>query len=72
MRFTIEAGQVYAALFGEAGASGVDPLRLTHLFGSSDPAAIRYCAELGGITTRGAGGVSLSPACQYGPDPAPS
>ena len=31
----------------EAQASGGDPLRLTHLFGISDPAAIRYCAEIG-------------------------
>jgi integrase len=30
----------------EAQASGGDPLRLTHLFGISDPIAIRYCAEL--------------------------
>lgn len=33
-------------LLGEAHASGGDPLRLTHLFGISDPTAIRYCAEL--------------------------
>lgn len=31
----------------EAQASGGDPLQLTQLFGVSDPAAIRYCAELG-------------------------
>ena len=31
----------------EALASGGDPLRLTHLFGISDPTAIRYCAEAG-------------------------
>ncbi len=31
----------------EAHASGGDPLRLTHLFGISDPTAIRYCAESG-------------------------
>ena len=34
-------------LLGEACASGGDPLRLTHLFGISDPTAIRYRAELG-------------------------
>jgi len=34
-------------LLGEAQASGADPLRLTHLFGVSDPTAIRYCAEVG-------------------------
>jgi len=33
-------------LHDEAQASGGDPLRLTHLFGISDPAAIRYCAGL--------------------------
>jgi integrase len=32
---------------GEAGASGGDPLRLTHLFGISDFTAIRYCTETG-------------------------
>ena len=32
-------------LLAEAQASGGDPLRLTHLFGISDPIAIRYCAE---------------------------
>jgi len=37
-------------LLNEALASGGDPLRLTHLFGISDPAAIRYCAELEQIT----------------------
>ena len=26
---------------------GNDPLQLTRLFGISDPAAIRYCAEIG-------------------------
>ncbi len=31
----------------EAQASGGDPLQLTHLFGISDGAAIRYCAEHG-------------------------
>jgi hypothetical protein len=34
-------------LLGEAHASSGDPLQLTHLFGISDPTAIRYCAELG-------------------------
>jgi integrase len=34
-------------LLGEAHASGGDPLQLTHLFGISDPTAIRYCAETG-------------------------
>jgi len=33
-------------LHDEAHASGGDPLRLAHLFGISDPAAIRYCAEI--------------------------
>jgi hypothetical protein len=33
-------------LLGEAHASAGDPLRLTHLFGISDPTAIRYCTEL--------------------------
>ena len=34
-------------LHDEAQASGGDPLRLAHLFGISDQAAIRYCAESG-------------------------
>jgi hypothetical protein len=34
-------------LHAEAQANGGDPLQLTHLFGVSDQAAIRYCAELG-------------------------
>ncbi len=34
-------------LLGQAEASGSDPLQLTHLFGISDPTAIRYCAEIG-------------------------
>ncbi len=34
-------------LLAEAQASGGDPLQLTHLFGVSDPIAIRYCAEIG-------------------------
>jgi integrase len=33
-------------LLEQAQASGGDPLQLTHLFGISDPTAIRYCAEL--------------------------
>jgi hypothetical protein len=32
---------------GEAQASGGDPLKLTHLFGISDPTAIRYCTGAG-------------------------
>jgi hypothetical protein len=35
-------------LLAEAQASGGDPLRLAHLFGISDPTAIRYCADAGG------------------------
>jgi hypothetical protein len=34
-------------LLSEAHATGGDPLKLTHLFGISDPTAIRYCAEAG-------------------------
>ena len=34
-------------LHDEAQTSGDDPLRLAHLFGLSDPTAIRYCAEIG-------------------------
>ncbi len=34
-------------LLGQAQASGGDPLQLMHLFGISDPTAIRYCAEIG-------------------------
>jgi integrase len=34
-------------LLDHAQASGGDPLQLIHLFGISDSAAIRYCAELG-------------------------
>jgi integrase len=34
-------------LLGQAQASGGDPLQLIHLFGISDPTAIRYCAEIG-------------------------
>jgi integrase len=40
-------------LHDEAHASGGDPLRLTHLFGISDPAAIRYCAEISPIDDGG-------------------
>lgn len=36
-------------LHDEAHASGGDPLQLAHLFGISDPAAIRYCAEISRI-----------------------
>ena len=36
-------------LHDEAQASGGDPLRLAHLFGLSDGAAIRYCAEISRI-----------------------
>jgi hypothetical protein len=35
-------------LLAEAQASGGDPLRLAHLFGISDPTAIRYCADADG------------------------
>jgi hypothetical protein len=37
-------------LLSQAQASGGDPLQLTHLFGISDPAAIRYCAETGQLS----------------------
>jgi len=37
-------------LLGEVQDSGGDPLQLTHLFGISDPTAIRYCAELDAAT----------------------
>ena len=40
-------------LHAEAQASGGDPLRLAHLFGISDAAAIRYCAELDAATSPG-------------------
>jgi hypothetical protein len=44
----ITAGSLRAdRLLAEAHATGGDPLALTHLFGISDPTAIRYCAELG-------------------------
>jgi hypothetical protein len=35
-------------LLAEARASGGDPLRLTPLFGISDPTAMRYCADADG------------------------
>ena len=48
MRTGITAQDLRAdRLHAEAQASGGDPLQLTHLFGISDPTAIRYCAELG-------------------------
>ena len=58
-------------LHDEAQASGGDPLRLAHLFGLSDGAAIRYCAELEQITTpdRSLPGFSASPAARRGPGP---
>ncbi len=34
-------------LLAEVHATGGDPLKLTQLFGISDPTAIHYCAELG-------------------------
>lgn len=37
-------------LLSEAHAGDGDPLRLTHLFGISDPTAIRYCTELDATT----------------------
>ena len=37
-------------LLAEAQASDGDPLQLAHLFGVSDPIAIRYCAELDATT----------------------
>jgi integrase len=47
-RAGITAAELRAGrLLDEAVASGGDPLQLTHLFGISDPTAIRYCAELG-------------------------
>ncbi len=49
-RAGITARELRADRFlGEAHASGGDPLKLTHLFGISDPTAIRYCAEIGGM-----------------------
>lgn len=52
-QLTASSGWITAAdlrvgrLRGEVHASSGDPLRLTRLFGISDPAAIRYCAEFG-------------------------
>jgi integrase len=45
-------------LHDEAHASGGDPLRLAHLFGISDAAAIRYCTEIGRID--GGAGLTLA------------
>ncbi len=45
-------------LLGQAQISGGDPLQLTHLFGISDGAAIRYCAEISRIDD----GAGLPPA----------
>jgi hypothetical protein len=43
----ITAGGLRAdRLLAEAHATGGDPLQLAHLFGISDPTAIRYCTEL--------------------------
>jgi len=56
----------------EAQASGGDPLRLTHLFGVSDPTAIRYCAELTQIPVTDASlpGLGAGPAVRRpGPPP---
>jgi integrase len=50
----------------EAQASGGDPLRLAHLFGISDPTAIRYCAEIGPLDQATG---PMAPAGQQ--DPAP-
>jgi hypothetical protein len=45
-RAGVTAGALRAdRLLAEAHATGGDPLALTHLFGISDPTAIRYCAE---------------------------
>jgi hypothetical protein len=44
----VSAAQLRAdRLLAEVEANGGDVLRLTHLFGISDPTAIRYCAEVG-------------------------
>lgn len=58
-------------LLAEAQASGGDPLQLTHLFGVSDPIAIRYCAELDQITVTDASlpGLGASPAVRRSPGP---
>ncbi len=53
-------------LLGQAQASGGDPLQPTALFGISDGAAIRYCAQAGPL------GQATSPAASASqPDPAP-
>jgi hypothetical protein len=60
-RAGITAQQLRAArLLGEAEASGGDPLQLTHLFGISDPTAIRYCTELNDATAPGSPGQRLT------------
>jgi integrase len=59
-------------LHDEAQASGGDPLRLAHLFGISDAAALRYCAELTRLPVTDATlpGPSASPADRRpGPPP---
>jgi hypothetical protein len=48
-------------LHAEAEASGGDLLRLTRLFGISDPTAIRYCAEPDLIAPHGAAGHASRP-----------
>jgi integrase len=60
-------------LHDEAQASGGDPLRLAHLFGVSDPTAIRYCAELAQIPVTDASlpGLSACPAVRRRPGPPP-
>jgi hypothetical protein len=51
-RAGITAAELRAGrLLDEAHASSGDPLALTHLFGISDPTAIRYCAELDATAT---------------------
>ena len=51
-RAGITAGSLRAdRLLAEAHATRGDPLALTHLFGISDPTAIRYCTELGATTS---------------------
>jgi hypothetical protein len=56
-------------LLAEAQASGGDPLRLAHLFGISDAAAIGYCADPNQITTISASlpGPGASPALDRSP-----
>ena len=60
-------------LHDEAQASGGDPLRLAHLFGTSDGTAIRYCAELTQISTPDGSlpRLSASPDVGRGPGPPP-